>query len=99
MKIKDTARHTLIGILLGLLLTPGLLTPPPVQAQFLTFDKPSFLLKIEEMSRHINEWMDTQQGSHRHHLRHRPDGPPDLSTQATGREHGPMPHSRHTATR
>jgi chromosome segregation ATPase len=34
-------------------------SPPPASAQWLTFDKPNFILKIEEMSRHVNEWMTT----------------------------------------
>jgi len=54
-------KHTLIGILMGLLLTPGLLSPPPAQAQWLTFDASAYALKIEEMARHVNEWMTTIQ--------------------------------------
>jgi len=61
MKIKNTAKHTLIGILLGLILTPGLLTPPPVQAQWAVFDASNYAAKIEEMTRHVNEWMKTVQ--------------------------------------
>lgn len=61
MKVKGFTKHTLVGILLGLLLTPGLMTTPPAQAQFLTFDKPNWLLKLEDMQREVDRWMKTVQ--------------------------------------
>jgi len=61
MRAKGLTKHTLIGILAGLLLTPGLVNAPPAQAQWLTFDASSYALKIEEMARHVNEWMTTIQ--------------------------------------
>lgn len=62
MRIKHFAKHTLVGVLLGLFLTPGLLlSPPAVQAQFTVFDPTNYAAKIEEMTRHVNEWMTTIQ--------------------------------------
>lgn len=61
MKAKRFTRHTLIGILFGLLLTPGLINAPPALAQFTVFDPTNYAAKIEEMSRHVNEWMETVQ--------------------------------------
>ncbi len=61
MRAKGLTKHTLIGILAGLLLTPGFVNAPPAQAQWLTFDASSYALKIEEMARHVNEWMTTIQ--------------------------------------
>ena len=60
--MKQLARHMLIGLLLGLILSPSLMpSPASVQAQWLTFDASSYALKIEEMARHVNEWMTTIQ--------------------------------------
>ena len=60
--MKHLARNMLIGLLLGLILSPSLMpSPAPVQAQWLTFDASSYALKIEEMTRHVNEWMTTIQ--------------------------------------
>ena len=61
MRLLRFSKHTLIGILLGLLLTPGLVTPPPVQAQWLTFDHPNFLLKVQDMAQQLDRWMKTVQ--------------------------------------
>src|SRR5258707_5263146 len=61
MKLLRFSKHTLIGILLGLLLTPGLVTPPPAQAQWLTFDHPNFLLKVQDMAQQLDRWMKTVQ--------------------------------------
>jgi DNA repair exonuclease SbcCD ATPase subunit len=36
-------------------------SPAPVRAQWLTFDASAYALKIEEMARHVNEWMTTIQ--------------------------------------
>lgn len=53
-------RHMLIGLLLGLILSPSLiLSPPAAQAQWLVFDKPNWLLKLEEMQREIDHWTTT----------------------------------------
>lgn len=58
--MKHLARHMLIGLLLGLILSPSLiLSPAPVQAQWLTFDKPNWLLKLEDMEREIQRWQET----------------------------------------
>ena len=60
--MKHLARHMLIGLLLGLILSPSFMpSPAPVQAQWLTFDASAYALKIEEMTRHVNEWMTTIQ--------------------------------------
>src|SRR5712692_1721545 len=61
MRSLRFSKHTLIGILLGLLLTPGLVTPPPAQAQWLTFDHPNFLLKVQDMAQQLDRWMKTVQ--------------------------------------
>lgn len=61
MRLLRFSKHTLIGILLGLLLTPGLVTPPPAQAQWLTFDHPNFLLKVQDMAQQLDRWMKTIQ--------------------------------------
>jgi chromosome segregation ATPase len=58
--MKHTARHMLIGLLLGLILTPGLaLSPAPVQAQWLVFDQPQWLLKVQEIQQEIERWQAT----------------------------------------
>jgi DNA repair exonuclease SbcCD ATPase subunit len=60
MKILAFGEHTLTGILLGLLFTPGLiLSPPPVQAQWAVFDASNYAAKIEEMQRELDHWMKT----------------------------------------
>src|SRR5213075_1631622 len=46
----------LIGLLLGLLLSPA-----TANAQFTVFDPTNYAAKIEEMARHVNEWMTTIQ--------------------------------------
>ena len=61
MRLLRFSKHTLIGILLGLLLTPGLVTPPPAQAQWLTFDATSYALQIQKMADELNKWMTTVQ--------------------------------------
>lgn len=61
MKAKRFSKHTLIGILLGLLLTPGLLTPPAAQAQWAVFDATNYAAKLEEMAREVDRWMTTVQ--------------------------------------
>lgn len=61
MRLLRFSKHTLVGILLGLLLTPGLVTPPHAQAQWLTFDHPSFLLKVQDMAQQLDRWMKTVQ--------------------------------------
>ena len=62
MQILKFGKHTLIGVLLGLLLTPGLfISTPPAQAQWLTFDASSYALKLSEMAKHVDEWMKTIQ--------------------------------------
>src|SRR5258707_3316860 len=53
------SKHVLIGIPLGLLLTPGLVAPPPAQGQWLTFDHPNFLLKVQDMAQQLDRWMKT----------------------------------------
>jgi chromosome segregation ATPase len=57
MKRLSFARQLLIGILLGIIITPA----QPAQAQWLTFDATAYALKVEEMMRHVNEWMTTIQ--------------------------------------
>ena len=62
MKNRKISHHLLIGLLLGLFLSPSMmLSPPAAQAQWLTFDATSYALKVEEMARHVNEWMTTIQ--------------------------------------
>jgi chromosome segregation ATPase len=58
--MKHTGRHMLIGLLLGLILTPSLaLSPAPVQAQWLVFDQPQWLLKVQEIQDEITRWQTT----------------------------------------
>jgi chromosome segregation ATPase len=57
MKRLSFARQLIIGILLGIIITPA----QPAQAQWLTFDATAYALKVEEMMRHVNEWMTTIQ--------------------------------------
>jgi DNA repair exonuclease SbcCD ATPase subunit len=58
---KRFSKHVLVGILLGLLVTPGVLNPPAAQAQWLTFDHPNFLLKLQDMAEQLDHWMKTVQ--------------------------------------
>lgn len=57
--LKPFIKHSLIGILLGLFLTPGLLNPPTTQAQWTVFDPSNYAAKIEEMTREVDRWMKT----------------------------------------
>ena len=60
MKRKTIFRHMLIGLLLGLILSPSLhLSPTTVQAQWMVFDKPNWVLKFEEIQRQIQRWQQT----------------------------------------
>jgi P-type conjugative transfer protein TrbJ len=56
MKHKSLFHRILIGLLLGLLLSPA-----TANAQFTVFDPTNYAAKIEEMARHVNEWMTTIQ--------------------------------------
>lgn len=53
MKIPFT-RQLVLGIILGAFCLTIL--PAPAQAQWLTFDKPNWLLKLEEMAREVDRW-------------------------------------------
>jgi chromosome segregation ATPase len=59
MKLRSFTKHTLIGILLGLILTPGFITPPAAQAQWAVFDASNYAAKLEEMQRELDRWMKT----------------------------------------
>ena len=59
MKLRSFARHTLIGILIGLILTPGFISPPPAHAQFAVFDASNYAAKLEEMQRELDHWLKT----------------------------------------
>lgn len=59
MKTRKLIRHLILGLLLGLMLSPSLLSPPPAQAQWVVFDKPNWLLKLEEMTRELERWTQT----------------------------------------
>jgi len=62
MNKKMLSRRLLIGLLLGLFLSPSLMpSPTPATAQFTVFDPTNYAAKIEEMTRHVNEWMTTIQ--------------------------------------
>jgi len=59
MKLRSFTKHTLIGILLGLILTPGFISPPAAQAQWAVFDASNYAAKLEEMQRELDRWMKT----------------------------------------
>lgn len=54
---RPITKQLLIGILLGLLLTP----PQPAQAQWTVFDPTSYAAQVEEMLREVDRWMETIQ--------------------------------------
>ena len=56
MKNRKVFQQILIGLLLGLFLTPA-----TANAQFTVFDPTNYAAKIEEMARHVNEWLTTVQ--------------------------------------
>ena len=57
MRKLPFVRQLILGLLLGIFITPA----QPAQAQWLTFDATAYALKVEEMMRHVNEWMTTIQ--------------------------------------
>src|SRR6266404_6525771 len=59
MKLRSFTKHTLIGILLGLILTPGFVSPPAAQAQWAVFDASNYAAKLEEMQKELDRWMKT----------------------------------------
>lgn len=59
MKLRSFTKHTLIGILLGLILTPGFISPPAAEAQWAVFDASNYAAKLEEMQRELDRWMKT----------------------------------------
>src|ERR1700688_2859653 len=59
MKLCSFTKHTLIGILLGLILTPGFISPPAAQAQWAVFDASNYAAKLEEMQKELDRWMKT----------------------------------------
>src|SRR5712664_2516629 len=59
MKLRSFTKHTLVGILLGLILTPGFISPPAAQAQWAVFDASNYAAKLEEMQRELDRWMKT----------------------------------------
>jgi P-type conjugative transfer protein TrbJ len=61
MRLINFTKHTLVGILMGLMLTPGFMSPPPAQAQWLTFDATNYALQIQKMADELNHWMATIQ--------------------------------------
>src|SRR6267143_1015740 len=59
MKLRSFTKTTLIGNLLGLIVTPGFKSPPSAQAQRAVFDAPNYAAKLEEMQRELDRWMKT----------------------------------------
>ena len=59
MKLRSFTKHTLIGILLGLILTPGFISAPAAQAQWAVFDASNYAAKLEEMQKELDRWMKT----------------------------------------
>ncbi len=59
MKLRRFTKHTLIGILLGLILTPGFISAPAAQAQWAVFDASNYAAKLEEMQKELDRWMKT----------------------------------------
>lgn len=55
MRRLSFTRQLLIGILLGIIITP----PQPAQAQWTVFDPTSYAAQIEEMMREVNRWVET----------------------------------------
>ena len=58
MKLRSFTKHTLIGILLGLILTPGFISPPAAQAQWAVFDPSNYAAKLEEMQREMQDFIE-----------------------------------------
>src|SRR6195256_5583307 len=52
--MKNTFRHILLGLLVGLILTP----PSIVQAQFTVFDPAQYALQIERQIEEANRWLE-----------------------------------------
>jgi chromosome segregation ATPase len=59
MKLRSFTKHTLVGILLGLILTPGFISAPAAQAQWAVFDASNYAAKLEEMQKELDRWMKT----------------------------------------
>lgn len=59
MKLRSFTKHTLVGILLGLILTPGFISAPSAQAQWAVFDASNYAAKLEEMQKELDRWMKT----------------------------------------
>ena len=59
MKLRSYTKPAVIGILIGLILTPGFISPPPAQAQFAVFDASNYAAKLEEMQRELDHWLKT----------------------------------------
>src|SRR5215216_5748707 len=55
MRRLSFTRQLLIGILLGIIITPA----QPASAQFTVFDPTSYAAQIEEMMREVNRWVET----------------------------------------
>jgi len=59
MRLRSYTKPALIGILIGLMLTPGFISPPAAQAQFAVFDASNYAAKLEEMERELDHWLKT----------------------------------------
>src|SRR5205085_12243134 len=59
MKLRSYTKPAVIGILIGLILTPRFISPPAAQAQFAVFDASNYAAKLEEMQRELDHWLKT----------------------------------------
>jgi uncharacterized UPF0160 family protein len=57
MRKLSLIKQLLIGLLLGIIMTPA----QPAQAQWTVFDPTSYAAQIEEMAREMDRWMQTVQ--------------------------------------